>query len=297
MMPGARSGVPVRVSMRKEPTLGVFGVGAARVGVVCLAVAAFGTAGCSSLRHKSNDELWAEGDGHFNQGRYGEATPYYDELIRRDEGGTRAHLMRGVARERTGDHGAALEDYGSAGSRGELRALFYRADLNLRRGDLASAEADLGALRDMGLGGRDTVVHLTLLGTLRLKQKQYMFAAQNLERACEASASYRDPGMTRHIRDAHYNAAQAYYHLGDFGRAYDHMVQFAGGSPGDGTRTSEYLDGQDSYMLGLLAYLAGDFAAAEHHLANADPDLVARAADVLDDPSFGAGARRGGNPK
>lgn len=269
---------------------------AVSIGAVGLAVMALGTSGCTSLRHKSTDELWSESDSHFNQGRYDEAEPYYDELIRREEGTTKAHLMRGVARERTGEESGAVEDYGVAGGQGELKALFYRADLNIRRGDYPAAESDLAALRDRSLGGRDTVVHLTLLGTLRLKQKQYLFAAQNLERACESGASYRDATMTRHVRDAHYNAAQAYYQLGDFGRAYDHMLAYAGASQGDPTRTAHPLDGEESYLMGLLAYLSGDFMAADHHLANADPDLVARAADVLDDPSFGAGARQGGNP-
>lgn len=269
---------------------------AVSVSALGLAVVALGTSGCTSLRHKSTDELWAESDTAFNQGRYDEAEPYYDELIRREEGTTKAHLMRGVARERTGEDSGAIEDYQTAGGKGEIRALFYSADLNIRRGDYGAAEADLGALRNMGLGGRDTVVHLTLLGTLRLKQKQYLFAAQNLERACEGGATFRDPTMSQHVRNAHYNAAQAYYQLGDFGRAYDHMCAYAGTTPNNPTETTHPLDGEESYLMGLLAYLAGDFGAADHHLANADPDLVARAADVLDDPSFGAGARQGGNP-
>jgi tetratricopeptide (TPR) repeat protein len=248
--------------------------------------------GCSSLRHKNSDELWAESDQHFNEGRYDEAKPYYDELIRRDDVDTKARLMRGVARERTGEESGALEDYEVASGRGDVRALFFRADLNIRRGEYSTAERDLAALRDMGLGGRDTVVHLTLLGTLRLKQKQWLFAAQNLERACQAGSSYGDAGLRRHVRTAHYNAGQAYYQLGDFGRAYDHMLAFAGGSPNAPTDTTYPLSGEESYLLGLLAYLAGDFNAADHHLANADPDMVARAADVLDDPSFGAGGHR-----
>jgi tetratricopeptide (TPR) repeat protein len=247
-------------------------------------------AGCSSLRHKNNDELWAESDQHFNEGRYDEAKPYYDELIRRDDADTKARLMRGVSRERTGEESGALEDYDVAGGRGDVRALFYRADLNIRRGEYSAAESDLASLRDMGLGARDTVVHLTMLGTLRLKQKQWLFAAQNLDRACQAGGSYGDATLTRHVRNAHYNAGQAYYQLGDFGRAYDHMLAFAGGSSSDPTDTTYPLSGEESYLLGLLAYLAGDFNAADHHLANADPDMVARAADVLEDPSFGAGA-------
>jgi tetratricopeptide (TPR) repeat protein len=257
-----------------------------------LAVMALGS-GCTSLRTKSNAELWSESDQHFNEGRYDEAKPYYDELLRRDEQDPKAHLMRGVARERTGDESAALEDYTAAGDKGDVRALFYRADLHIRNGDYGAAESDLGALRNMGLGARDTVIQLTLLGTLRLKQKQYMFAAQNLERACQAGATFADETMVRHVRDAHYNASQAYYQLGDFGRAYDHMLAYAGASPQDPTNTSYPLSGEDSYQLGLLAYLAGDYSSAKHHFANADPSLVAKAADVLDDPTIAAPSQEG----
>lgn len=271
-----------------------FGSGLAATAFAALAM---GTSGCSSLRNKSDAELWAESDGHFNEGRYDDAKPYYDEMLRRDDANTKAHLMRGVARERTGEDTGALDDYATAGMKGEVRALFYRADLNIRRGEYSAAESDLAALRDMGLGSRDTVVHLTLLGTMRLKQKQYLFAAQNLERACDGGRSFGDHVMVRHVRNAHYNAAQAYYQLGDFGRAYDHMLAYSGATPNDPTAGSYPLDGEESYLIGLLAYLAGDFETADHHLANADPDMVARAADVLDDPSFGAGSRQEGNPK
>src|SRR5690606_7003696 len=113
------------------------------------------------------------------------------------------------------------------------------------------AEADLGALRNMGLGARDTVVHLTLLGTLRLKQKQYLLAAQNLERACQGGATYRDPAMVQHVRTAHYNAAEAYYQLRDFGRAYEHMCAYAGTTPDDPTSTAHPLDPEESYLMGL----------------------------------------------
>lgn len=249
-----------------------------------LLVAALAASGCSNLRYKDTDELWAESQEHFDSGRYDDAEPYYDELLRRNETDTRARLMRGVSNERTGSEGDALDDYATAGSHGEARALLYRADLNIRRGDFVGAEQDLAQLKGMpGLSPRDTVVQLTLLGTLRVRQEQWLMGAQSLERACEAGASYADPVMTRHVRDAHYNCAQAYYRLGEFSRAFDHMQAYAGGQP---------LGPQDAYLAGLLAYLAGDFAASETYLATADPDLVMRAADILDDPSFGATARK-----
>lgn len=239
--------------------------------------------GCSGLESMETEELWAESDRQFNNGAYGEAIPYYDELLRRNGDDSRALVMRGVSYERTGSTGDALSDYAQAGHHGDVRGLLYSANLHIRDGELQAAESDLERLRDMGLSGRDQVVQLTLLGTLRLKQGQNRLAAQSLERAAEQGAGYGDPVMHQRVRDAHYNAAQAYYRMGDFGRAYDHMLAYAEGGE---------LSGQDAYLVGLMAYMAGDFQVADRYLAQADPDLVAEGAKVLDDPSFGAGVRQ-----
>ena len=98
------------------------------------------------------------------------------------------------------------------------------------------------------------------------------------------NAPERDGATRRHLADAHYNASMAYYQLGDFGRAYSHLETYSELNPPSS---------EDSYHLGLLAYLAGDFTASKGHLRHADPALVAEAAATLDDPSFGAGAREG----
>ncbi|MEZ6186287.1 MAG: hypothetical protein R3F62_14930 [Planctomycetota bacterium] len=136
----------------------------------------------------------------------------------------------------------------------------------------------------MALGQREQLLQLTLIGTLRLEQGNSRLAAQNLERATQVGASYRDGATRRHLADAHYNASMAYYQLGDFGRAYSHLESYAELNPPSP---------EDSYHLGLLAYLAGDFSASDAHLRRADPSLVNQAAQTLDDPNFGAGAREG----
>jgi tetratricopeptide (TPR) repeat protein len=243
-----------------------------------LALAAL-SSGCSGLQHTETAELWSEGDAHFDAGRYDEAIPYYDELLRRDDAESRAYVMRGASYERQGDSPSALSDYGQASYHGDVRGLLYSANLHIRANNFSAAEEELRRLRDMGLDGRDLVVHLTLLGTLRLQQGQLRLAVQNLERAIETGASYYDPTTAARLRDAHHNAAQACYLLGDFGRAYDHLESAVqnGGS------------GEDYYMLVLLAYLVGDFDASTMHLSRADPALVAEGAQILNDPTFGAG--------
>ena len=189
--------------------------------------------------------------------------------------------MRGVSYERTGETSGALADYAKVGHQGDVRGLLYSANLHIERGQFGAAEADLGRLKSMGLSGRDRVIQLTLIGTLRLEQRQYMMAAQNLERAIDEGSAFGDPTVRGRVRDAQMNAAQCYFHLGDFGRAYDHAVAYAQGGS---------MSGRDHYTVGLIAYLAGDFTTADAHLAQADANLVARAAEILDDPSFGAGS-------
>jgi len=241
------------------------------------------TSGCQTLRYHSDAELWAESDAHFDRGEYDDAIPYYDELLRREAGDSRALLMRGVSHERDGSPRLALSDYGGAARSGELRAVLYRINLNIKRGDTGAAEEDLAQLRNAGLAGSDRVVQMVLIGSLRLAQGQHRMAAAAFEQAIKAGQT---AAAQEHVQTARYNAAQAYYHLGDFARAYDHYA--AATQPSSQWGDYEYgPDPIDAYMLGLLAYLAGDFDAAEAHLAKADPDMVKDAAEVLQDPTFG----------
>lgn len=259
-----------------------------------------GASGCSSLRYADEDELWTEGDGHFDAGRHDDAIPYYDELVRRDENEAKALLRRAISAEREGNYQSALRDYAKAGSLGDSRAWLYRANLNISTGALGEAEADLTHLANASLQGRDQVIQLTLVGTLRLAQGQHQMAAQSLQRAVEMGGSYSDPDTRRHVANAHYNAAEAYYHMGDFSRAYDHMIGYASKS-GSGTATEQslldqpaaHLSGQDNYMLGLLAYLNHDFDAANIHFSRADAELVAQAREEFGDPTLGTAAPGG----
>lgn len=265
------------------------------VAAASLALLALGASGCSSLRYADDDELQAESESHFDGGRYDDAIPYYDEMVRRDEEHSHALLRRGISHEREGETREALRDYAKAGSLGETRAYLYRANLNIRTGALGEAEQDLGAIKGVSLAGRDQVVQLTLIGTLRLAQGQHRMAAQSLQRATELGAGYNDPTTRDHVANAHYNAAEAYYHLGDFSRSYDHMIGYASKSGASDVteqglldRHATHLSGSDHYMLGLLAYLNHDFEAADIHFSRADPGLVAQAREELGDPSLGA---------
>lgn len=257
--------------------------------------------GCSGLRYEDDDTLWAESNDRFDSGQYEDSIEYYDEILRRDEEEARALLRRAIAHERTGETSQALRDYARAGELGESRGWLYRANLNIKTGALGEAEQDLTRVRNANLDNRDQVVQLTLVGTLRLKQGQTQMAAQSLERATDLGKGYNDADTRRHLANAHYNASDAYYKLGDFSRAYDHMLSYASTSGPSPTSEQElleaapgHLSGRDNFMLGLLAYLNHDYEAAEIHFSRADPDLVDEARKELDDPTLGSGAPAGG---
>jgi tetratricopeptide (TPR) repeat protein len=259
-----------------------------------------GSTGCNSLRYSSDEELWTKSDEHFDAGRHDDAIPYYDEIVRRDETEAKALLRRAISEEREGEIQAALRDYAKAGALGDARAYLYRANLNISTGALGEAEGDLKQLANVNLAGRDQVIQLTLVGTLRLSQGKHSMAAQSLQRAVELGSGYHDPDTRQHVANAHYNATEAYYTMGDFTRAYDHMIGFASKSgPSDTTEQglldhpATHLSGQDNYMLGLLAYLNHDFDAANVHFSRADSELVAKARKEFGDPTLGMTAPGG----
>ena len=270
------------------PTIGqTIGRAARRLvplGMLAVLVAA---QGCSSLRYKKSEELWAESEQRFRSAQYAEAVPYYDEILRRDGEDAEARFRRGFSREHAGEAPAALEDYEACGSKGDTRALLHRANLNVRSGAYDAAEHDLAALRDSSLEPHDKVVQLTLVGTLRLRQGNARLAAQSLERACDLARGAADVHTMNHARGAHYNASQAYYQLGEFDKAAEHIDQYAKLTEATGAA----LDGEDCYQIGVDHYLAGDFEGAKGWLAKADPDRRAKAADILSDPAF-FGARK-----
>jgi tetratricopeptide (TPR) repeat protein len=241
--------------------------------------------GCSSLRYKKSEDLWAESDQRFRNGAYSDAIPYYDELLRRDDQDGRARRLRAISRDRTGETQGALEDYEKAASRGDSSSLLFRANLNIKSGYYEAAERDLAALRDAPLDSHEKVAQLTLVGTLRVRQGNWRLAAQSLERACDLSRGAADPFTMAHARDAHYNAAQAYYQMGEFDKAMEHVDQYARLSDASGNA----LDGEDYYQLTLIHYLAGDFEGARGFRAKADPDKCAQAAKTLNDPAFWGG--------
>ena len=236
--------------------------------------------GCSSLRYKKTEDLWAESDAKFKAGSYGDAVPYYDELLRRDENDSRARFQRARAEELTGANTEALTDYDKAG--GDTRSLLYKAGLDIKAGFYDAAQHDLEALKGASLDTHEQVAQLTLVGTLRLKQNNPRMAVQSLERACDLARGQSDSFTLSHAKDAHYNAAVAYYNLGEFQSGMEHMETYRQISEQSGSG----LDGRDYDMLCLLHYLSGDMDGARAYVPKTEPEWRRKAADDFKDPSF-----------
>lgn len=250
-----------------------------------LAALVCGSTGCGSLRYKKSEDLWAESDQKFKAGQYADAVPYYDELLRRDENDTRARLRRGIARDNAGATTEALDDYQKVSEQGDARALLWKADLDITSGFYDAAERDLAALKSMSLDSHEQVAQLALLGRLRLKQGNARMAVQSLEAACERGKGQSDSFTLQHTRVAHYHAAQAYFSLGEFGSAAEHMETYRQISDQSGVGC----DGRDYYHLCIFHYLSGNMEGAKAYLPKADPELRKKAGEIFNDQAFFGG--------
>ena len=145
----------------------------------------------------------------------------------------------------------------------------------IRNGDLDAAEADLkGMASSSDLETYDRVIALKFLGNIQVTRNQYKFAISYYRQATSLGASASDPLTLRHVAEAHYNLAQCLYVSKSFQESHDRFVLYAQLAPRVGLSVSP----QDNYMLGITAYLSGDFQAAKGYLSKADPTLRANAA-------------------
>jgi tetratricopeptide (TPR) repeat protein len=254
----------------------------ARTVTAGLAMMILAGSGCTSLRYKKTEDLWSESDQKFKAGQYPDTVPYYDELLRRDENDQNARIHRALAKDKSGATTDALDDYQKCADAGNVKALLWRAGLDIKSGFYDAAERDLQSLKGASLDGHEQVAQFTLIGTLRLRQGNNKLAVQSLERACDLARGQSDSFTLQHARDAHYNAADGYYHLGDFAAAMEHMEQYRQISESTGAG----LDGRDYSMLCLMHYMNGDMEGARSYLSKTDPDWRRKAAKDFDDAAF-----------
>jgi tetratricopeptide (TPR) repeat protein len=238
--------------------------------------------GCSSLRYEKSEDLWAQGDDKFKNGQFADSIPYYDELLRRDDNDTKARLKRGIARDRSGDTSDALTDYGTLADAGDGRALLFRAQMEVRDGLYDQAEKDLAGLRGMSLNEHQEVIQYGLVGELRLKQGKARMAIQSLEKAIELGSSSADSDTLIHVRQAHYNAGEAYFQMGQYQSATEHLEAYKDLAD----KTGGDVDGHTYYKLCIVHYMSGDLEGARAYLSKADPVSLKKAGDTFQDPDF-----------
>lgn len=242
-------------------------------------------AGCSSLRFKSTEEVRAMGEEKYSNAEYNDALPYYDELIRRDEEDTSARLKRARSRDLSGNPLAAKEDYGAVieHTPEDARARIYRAELAIRTGDLKTAESDLNSLSsNADLETYDQVMVFKFQGVLELKRNNISMATTYFRQAVTAGSGTSDPLTLKHVAESHYNLGQCYFLGNAFRESHENFVLYARLAP----RVGLVVSAEDNYLLGVTAYLGGDFHAAQSFFAKTDPALRAKAAKALDDPGI-----------
>jgi tetratricopeptide (TPR) repeat protein len=246
-----------------------------QVGLLVLVSVAMLGSGCSSLRFKSDDEVRSAADEAYVEGRYNDALPYYDELVRRDDEDVDARLKRARSRDLGGNPLAAREEYGAVIEfrPEETRARIYRAELSMRNGDLDAAEADLNYLTSQGqLDAVDRVLAYKFLGVIQTKRQNMGGAVTCFRQATSASLGASDELTLRHLAECHYNLGHCLYALNRINEAHEEFVLFAQLAP----RAGMSLSGEDYYLLGVTAHLSGQYAAAQRYLSKADPSLRTR---------------------
>ncbi len=245
--------------------------------------------GCSSpggIADMETHQLWDHAETNSRDGRYEEALPYFDELLKRDDDDYQARLHRGVAYERLGAADSANEDLDHAVevAPGLPPARLFRANLAIKQGRLDAAERDLRQLVQEGGGLEDEdlmAVHV-LVGTIRQQQNKPDEALLQYQHAISIG---QRPGKwsVKHYRDALYNATQiAFEGRNDFDMAWDYYSEYASVK----RRVREPITPDDHYTLGMLAYLRGDFAGAREHLSQAPQDATSQLLEEFNDPNF-----------
>lgn len=252
----------------------------------CLLVAMVVTGCVPGVRTMNEGELWLRAEDHSRAGEHADSLAYFDELLRRDGENYRALVLRGVAHNELGESTPARSDLMLAVeiAPGRAPARLQRAGLAIKSGNFVAAEIDLAALLEIStsLDTHDQMALHVLVGTLRFRQERAADALRSYEKAIDLG---QQPGtwMIKHYQDALYNTAQIHFEVRqDFAAAWKHYSQYVEVRQKQGLG----LESADHYVLGMLAYLRGDFSLAQEHLAEAPGEQTDRLLEEFDDRGF-----------
>lgn len=253
----------------------------------CYLLAIMITTGCvPSVRTMNEGELWLRAEDHSRASEHADSLAYLDELLRRNGEDYRALVLRGVAHSELDETTPALSDLMMAIEIAPSRApaRLQRASLAIKSGNFVTAEVDLAALLEIStsLDTHDQMALHVLVGTLRFRQERAADALRSYEKAIDLG---QQPGMwtIKHYQDALYNAAQVHFEARqDFAAAWKHYSQYVEVRQKQGLG----LVSEDHYVLGMLAYLRGDFSLAQEHLAEAPGEQTNRLLEEFDDRGF-----------
>lgn len=242
--------------------------------------------GCSSLRFKSTEDVRSMSEEAFSNQNYEDAEVYTTELLRRDEADARARLLRARSRDLSNTGTVqAREDYNVLVEQrpDDGRVRLYRAELNMRQGNIEAAQEDLNALSERtDLDASVRVAAWNFRGVIQLKKNNLSFAAMALRQAVSAGAGSSDPLVVRPLAEAHHNLGHALFLMNNFQEAHTHFKRHESLAPQAGLSVGP----DDYYNLAITAYLSGRYSVARSYFAKSDPQLRAKAAKILDDPGI-----------
>jgi Flp pilus assembly protein TadD len=249
---------------------------------VFFAVASSLVAGCKS--GQPIDELRAHANESFDREEYKRTIAFDTEILRLKPDDYSATVQRGVAFDRVGDAGSAQQDYSKAIEVAPDAALprLYRANLAIKTNQVDQAIPDIQALQGLEMEKHEQVAALVLAGTVSEKKGDWGNALRSFRQAIDLGHGDPDPATMKHVRDATYNASECCYRMGDFERACGYYQDGVDAK----LRAEEPVTEDDSYMLGVLNYLRGDFAKARASFANVSPARQKQAAKLLNDEGF-----------
>ena len=222
----------------------------------------------------------------FSNQNYEDAEVYTTELLRRDEADARARLLRARSRDLSNTGTVqAREDYNVLVEQrpDDGRVRLYRAELNMRQGNIEAAQEDLNALSERtDLDASVRVAAWNFRGVIQLKKNNLSFAAMALRQAVSAGAGSSDPLVVRPLAEAHHNLGHALFLMNNFQEAHTHFKRHESLAPQAGLSVGP----DDYYNLAITAYLSGRYSVARSYFAKSDPQLRAKAAKILDDPGI-----------
>ncbi|MBI2932072.1 MAG: tetratricopeptide repeat protein [Planctomycetes bacterium] len=223
----------------------------------------------------------------FDAGEYDRCVQLCAATIDAGQTPADAHLLRGKAYERLGEHARAAADFEKVRREDPSRAeaAFRQARCHLAMGQTEQAEATIqGCLSRVydSLSMRDQMLAHAVAGEVHFALGDFDHAASDYEAALKIARGSRPLGTDRSVAVIHYNLSWTHFQRNSFRRAREAYQDYLDASKRAGLEP----EGEDLYTLAVLHFLCGDVRQARNMAATLPPDLRPRLEGVLSGEVF-----------